>query len=209
MNHVTRPVRGFTLIELVVALVIAVFVVLASSGIERMRARTQQTQTSMDGLQRQAQGAVYRMTKGFYGAYYLWFDPATPGEIYLQTLIPGSLGVPPDFTLADNSDNFTYTAYLYDATTRQIIYRERVCPLDRDTHIGGEAPPMRSHILATNVDTLLFEELEGNLFQVDMTVRDPNTARQYVLGPMQLANRQMVANPPTGWEPVQPPGCLP
>jgi len=198
-----HPVRGVTLTELLIGVVLAGLVMVAISNTSTTTSKLTQTTESLLTLERDASYAFAHMHDHFLTAYYVWFDSATPPSIvWLQQVNPSTL--PPQPSDLDNWQNFTYQAYQF--TGGQLVYYENVKPLD--SAFTPVPPGMRQTVLASQVLqwTVTRPDPTGELnrFQVTLTATDP-AGHAVTIGPTEFVSRQMAAKPPTGWAPPVPP----
>ena len=129
MSHATKrtTAQGFTLLEILVAIVLTALVVVAASNLEITRARFARNTDALIDVQRQATDTWHHMTRRVFNAYFLWFTAATPNVVWIQEANPASVGNPPDPALLwegnpANAANFFYYAYAQEAN--QIVFYE-------------------------------------------------------------------------------------
>lgn len=190
---------GMTLVELLIALVIAAFVIIAASNLSIMGSKMESEQESIELIQNEAQLAMYHMAGRLQTAYFLRLE--SPTDIRIQRVRPEALGEPPDPDALLLAASFRHERYHLDAVTNQIIYEDNIHPVTL-----APLPGYKKMVLASYVESLVMAQPVGepNICEVTLTIRHPRSGERHTLGPMRIASREMSVEPPVGWEPPLP-----
>lgn len=208
---------GFTLTEVLVALVLGGILIIALSNVDITRTKLSQSTDSLINVQREATEALQHIQKRVVGAYYLYFSGGggSPPELYVQVIDPGKVSVPPDPALitertAANWANFVYHGYRLEAG--QLVYYENVKPCTTDAARADQTK--RRTILVKNVtswsassnDTVPADRFYHTGILFGLGVTDPATSKVFTIGPTELVSRSLGGARPAAWRPPTPPG---
>ena len=220
---------GFTLTEVLVALVLLGVLLIALSNLDITRTKLAQTTDSLILVQREATETLGHLQKRVLSAYYIWFDPAQPNTVWIQTINPDNVSVPPkpaEITERTsptdiNWPRFSFHAYRLEGTN--LVYYENVIP---GTVTALPPPPLllvvdpkRRTIICRNVTTwslssndppdLPTQVLLYTGLVMQLTVTDPITTKSFSIGPTEVVSRSMAAARPVAWRPPKPAGTPP
>lgn len=199
LNRAERRVRGMTLVELLIAVVLTSLVVAGAVKLSNSGTRLQFEQESVEMLQNEAQLAMYHLAGRLQSAYYMRWG--SPSDLRIQRVRPDALGEPPDPAALDLATSYRHERYSLDATTGQLLFEEQIHPVTL-----APLPGYRRSVLASYITDLTMAQPAGapNICEITVTVRHPQSGETHTLGPMRVASREMSAVPPVGWEPPLP-----
>ena len=218
--HASRStIHGFTLTEVLVALLLLGVVIIAISNVEIGRGKLGKTTESLVVVQREATAALEHVQQRVMTAYYVWFDAAQPNAFWVQSIDATKVGEPPDPKLIysppdTNWPNFRYYAYALESGN--LVFYENVIP-GTTTTLPSPGPAKKRTIVCKNVsawsltsnDTVPADRFYYTGVLMQLGVTDPQTGKQFSVGPTELVSRSMGAARPSAWRPPRPPGTPP
>lgn len=160
-NSTKKEVQGFTLVELLIAMVISLVVIGSLSGTFIFQRKTYDVQEQITEMQQTARAAMDMISREVKMAGY---DPSYP-KVF--SILSANFGIPYSATQlairadlngdGDTSDTHENIIYTYDSTDKQI---------DRNT--GGGAQPF-----AENIQSFTFQyyDIDGNTTTTDADIR--------------------------------------
>jgi len=184
--------RGLTLTELLIAAVIAGLLVVGLGNLMVAQVGVQSDTQSANDVQAQAQYAMHHLAKMTESALMLEVAIDADGNsmLIVHNFRPSAYPPGDDYPdpgLLDNRANIKTDLYQLESVSAGPVvlwYRS-----DVDVRVPpayGRLPGFRQLPIVTGVDTFTVTQIEPNLVEVTLKVKDSVNGREYQLGPLQL-----------------------